>query len=1016
MRPLRLTLGGLRSYRDPQTIDFSEANLMAVVGDTGAGKSSILEGVTYALYGRSTWSGQPGGLISDYADTMRVELEFVADGGHWKAVRSMSHGSQAAIHHLEQLDGDERVEGKAAVDQRITQLIGLEDDAFLRTVLLPQGRFAELLTVTETERTKILKNLFSVDRLEQVRQRAQALHDQLKPQLAALELRRGDLLDDPTAVAEDAARRAAGAEERVALLAELNEKVTALSEGAREAQDRAARLRKSAEKVDPEAFGEHVSALLELQPLAEELHTRIGDAAASLHRLEAEVGSAREELAGAESGLGKLDALRACRENVETVGTELERLRQLVERVAARRGEVETAEAELTEKKERASAVAAEATEAEKKAKAADSESEAAAERMRLATDAVSRAREAHEKAIAAERSVADARVALEARSAAATNANEEARSAKLALDKTRAAVTAAERANHAAAAAADLHSGDACPVCERELPEGFSPPEVPELDDARASHDAALAAHDEAQGRAAAAAARLEAAEKAAADAGAAHEKAASGSAEALAMAGEALGAEIDSEALADVDALMAPLSEEAETAAASATALSEAAQAIRTELTEAAAAVKHAEKTLTDRQGALTEVTGDAAASVDGIEARVSSVPERWRPELPDLQAALAGAEGDAVVLDLTALLSQMDEGLDRLRDLAAGVEDRRRRCDEQRAALDGLTKQRRESVDEPQDEAVSRLSVLADRVGDLAGDLQAEAPPTSPEERTRLASCVEWAEAIVSCASDLAAQASGAADAADKQAEEHEGYARELLGEHDLADKQELEDARAAAMADQKSAAREEKEARDQIPVVQDLDDRIPQCREFLDTLELVRTKLLDSAFIAHLIARRQRNLLGVATSILAEVTNGRFGFSAEFKVVDQQSGQPRSPRTLSGGESFLASLALALAMVELAARAGGRLDALFLDEGFGALDADSLDAALDALESRAAKGRLVVVISHVKAVAERIPDVLAVARTPKGTKVGWLSDTARVELLDEDVEASLAGLLA
>jgi hypothetical protein len=70
---------------------------------------------------------------------------------------------------------------------------------------------------------------------------------------------------------------------------------------------------------------------------------------------------------------------------------------------------------------------------------------------------------------------------------------------------------------------------------------------------------------------------------------------------------------------------------------------------------------------------------------------------------------------------------------------------------------------------------------------------------------------------------------------------------------------------------------------------------------------------------------------------------------------------------SPTTLSGGETFLASLALALGLVELMGRAGGQLRALFLDEGFGSLDPNALDEALDALETRARTGQLIAIIT-------------------------------------------------
>jgi DNA repair exonuclease SbcCD ATPase subunit len=110
-------------------------------------------------------------------------------------------------------------------------------------------------------------------------------------------------------------------------------------------------------------------------------------------------------------------------------------------------------------------------------------------------------------------------------------------------------------------------------------------------------------------------------------------------------------------------------------------------------------------------------------------------------------------------------------------------------------------------------------------------------------------------------------------------------------------------------------------------------------------------------------------------------------------------------------LSGGETFLASLALALGLVELAGRGGGRLDALFLDEGFGSLDANSLSEALDALGRQAEAGRMVAVISHLRSVAEAMDRVLAVTGGPSGSQVRWLGGDERDELITEDIEASL-----
>ena len=93
--------------------------------------------------------------------------------------------------------------------------------------------------------------------------------------------------------------------------------------------------------------------------------------------------------------------------------------------------------------------------------------------------------------------------------------------------------------------------------------------------------------------------------------------------------------------------------------------------------------------------------------------------------------------------------------------------------------------------------------------------------------------------------------------------------------------------------------------------------------------------------------------------------------------ELEVVDTwQADAVRDTRTLSGGESFLVSLALALALSDLVSHKT-RIDSLFLDEGFGTLDSETLDTALDALDALNATGKTIGVISHVEAMKERIP---------------------------------------
>ena len=105
--------------------------------------------------------------------------------------------------------------------------------------------------------------------------------------------------------------------------------------------------------------------------------------------------------------------------------------------------------------------------------------------------------------------------------------------------------------------------------------------------------------------------------------------------------------------------------------------------------------------------------------------------------------------------------------------------------------------------------------------------------------------------------------------------------------------------------------------------------------------------------------------------------------------ELDIVDAWQGEvARDTRTLSGGESFLVSLALALSLSDLVSNKTS-IDSLFLDEGFGTLDGDTLDIALDALDTLNASGKMIGVISHVESLKERIS---AQIRVEKGGGVG------------------------
>ena len=161
------------------------------------------------------------------------------------------------------------------------------------------------------------------------------------------------------------------------------------------------------------------------------------------------------------------------------------------------------------------------------------------------------------------------------------------------------------------------------------------------------------------------------------------------------------------------------------------------------------------------------------------------------------------------------------------------------------------------------------------------------------------------------------------------------------------------------------------------------------------------EKVANELKTDRFIGFLLDESIEDLALRASNELRKISAGQYSLASSrnnFSVVDHANAdERRSVVTLSGGETFLASLALALALAHGIAdiaghSAGARLDAMFIDEGFGTLDPESLDQAVEALERLRDGERMVGIITHVPTLAERIPDGLSVERKVGGTVVG------------------------
>ncbi len=150
------------------------------------------------------------------------------------------------------------------------------------------------------------------------------------------------------------------------------------------------------------------------------------------------------------------------------------------------------------------------------------------------------------------------------------------------------------------------------------------------------------------------------------------------------------------------------------------------------------------------------------------------------------------------------------------------------------------------------------------------------------------------------------------------------------------------------------------------------------------------------LKADGFERWLMAGAMADLVAGANDRLEQLSGGGYSLdsdeSGSFSIIDHHNAnENRLVATLSGGETFLVSLALALSLAEtLAARGGADLDAIIIDEGFGTLDDESLDTVASVLEELSG-GLMVGVITHVKELANRAPTRFEVVREPGGSKV-------------------------
>ena len=1047
MRPLHLTIEGLRSFRSPArrkdgaeprppTIDFTDRDHVAIIGDTGAGKSSILEALTYALYGQTTFTAHANQeLMNDTSTDLRVVLRFRVSGETWEVARSLRRGGQGGVGQARaQLrrfgdDGEsvEQVEQVKRVNERIVGLLGLDSAAFLRTVVLPQGRFARLLVEDEPrDRSRILRQVWRTDELEAAGVLAGRARQQAAELRIRLEQASSEYPDDAAAHLDRLQATLAGAAEGAAVATGEEREAEQALQSVRDA-DKAERVATEVvarlEAVDTDGAADRLTPIAALdRALGEEeavLRRRQTELQEALAHIPTDDGPSVEQVAAARTTLERLPALATACEQA----------------AAALRAGTEDAGAKHVEVKRLAELAAAAKKEAGDHAakRAPLDEAGRVAQELRAAVE------RKHSQCVERAVAVDEARKRLESLRAEAGDCAKRLAAAEKAERKAvRAAGTAeehlaaAQRAGLAAAAAHHLHAGDACPICQRELPAEWEAPHAAGLAEAEQVHAATSVAAREA-GRAATA---LDAEQKGlvrqAADAEAGAAAAEGALQKARGELAQDIRPDLDAETpLPDRDALLAPLAAACTAAAERLAQHDRIAEALRSGAAERETAAGVAREAAASADRLAAQSRRSAAQAVESLASAVGSIPPPYRPSL-----SLPEDAAELRRLDVRPVRKQTKAAQERAKILVERTAERdrlERRRNDASTALAGIARRRAEEVDAPLDALIGELHAHRDVLVDAATRLEVDAGvPAAVAARdagtleSHIGAIRTAAAAVARAASDRAREAADRAEAARVRL----AAIGERLGARIDADPLDAVVDRARAAADDARFA--ERRAREEAEHFTAIVDDVQRLRSLLEGVQEKERALGDledalkpGAFLKWLTLRRSRRLLVHASRMLEEMTAGRYSFvdpgetEEQWRVLDRDSNQPRTPASLSGGEQFIASLALALGMVEMMARSGGRLESLFLDEGFGSLDRNNLDSAVQALGAVAAKGRMVAVISHVRAVAEQIDHVLAVTRGPAGSRAEWLTPRQRQRISESDTgleaASALAGLL-
>ena len=876
MKPIQLVLSAFGPYVERTVIDFSalgEEGLFLIAGDTGAGKTTIFDAISFALYGEASGGKEKrksksfhSDYVSDQTETY-VELTFRHRGETWWIRRNLEYQRpakkkkdgmetttrQAADAQMRNEDTGEEILRMDDVNRRVRELLGLTQDQFTQTVMIAQGDFLKILTASSDERKKLFRDLFHtnlyVDLQSRLQEKNRACADEQKALEQVILSAEGKI--DPEA--EFAEReillsycgQIQHTDALCALLARLIEQEKAAQEQAKKEKKEAA-----------DQIGALIAAVTEGE---------------RVNRDFADWESKKARLAALTAGQGEIDARRTAL-------------------VAARRAQqLETDEALMRRTRRDMDAQRAALSDAQTALEQAEKALPEAETRMK---EAESRGGEIH-ALLAQAKQMEDCLPVLgevERLKAALDTQKRELQKLTEASSRAQAAYTAAQNSYYLSQAgllARELKTGQPCPVCgstAHPCPAQITPETVTR----QALEQAAK---------------RRETAEKAQGDA------------------------------------------------------------ATRLAANRAA---------LDEREGRLRALKIGADETRQRLAARIDAAHQA----AADRQRAIDEARSAYQALDKrkTAAQSAVDAAQ---KQLAALEKDLRAQTEafEQKRTAHGF-----------EDEASYRLAKRTDAEIER---LDREIRNFDEQKRTLAAQSRELEDKLSGRQkTDLTALQNRRAAALDRQAkaENAEKAMVRKLTLHETAER-EIRQANAAIQ-----------KKRGKWQIIQELYTCCAGIAAGNPRAKLTFEAYVQQYYFRFVVAAANKRLTRLTDGmftlrVMREAANRVSQSGLDLEVLDRSTGQARDVSTLSGGESFLASLALALGLSDAVQSQSGqiRMDAMFIDEGFGSLDENALRSSIDVLLELADGKRLIGIISHVQELEERIDKQIVVTKTPNGSTV-------------------------